>query len=72
MKLFTQSYARWRYQTLQVGNIVTKVLLYQIWCANEVCTGLNFIIKLFTTQYLNIFFTGVTRNGRILDKWLNL
>ena len=47
MKLFTQekeSYGRWRYQTLQVGNIATKVLLYQIWCANEVRTGLNFFL----------------------------
>ena len=45
MKLFTpekESYARWRYQTLQVGNIATKVLLYLIWCANEVRMGLNF------------------------------
>ena len=33
MKLFTpekESYARWRYQILQVGNIATKVLLYLI------------------------------------------
>ena len=44
MKLFTpekESYARWRYQTLQVRNIATKVLLNLIWCASEVCTGLN-------------------------------
>ena len=40
MKLFIPekgSYARWRYQTSHVGNkIATKVLLYLIWCANEV------------------------------------
>ena len=44
MKLFTpekENYARWRYQTLQVGNRATEVVLYQIWCASEVSTGLN-------------------------------
>ena len=45
MKLFNpekESYTRWRYQTVHVGNIETEVLIYQIWYANEVRTGLNF------------------------------
>ena len=40
------SNGRWRNKTLQVGNIATKVLLYLIWCANEVHTGLNFCFLL--------------------------
>ena len=46
MKLFTPekvSYGRWRYQTFQVGNIATKVLLNQIWCTSEACTWLNVV-----------------------------
>ena len=41
-----ESYSRWRNQILQVGNIATKVLLYLVWCANEVRTGLNFCFLL--------------------------
>ena len=57
---------------MQVGNIATKVLLNLIWCANEVRTGVKFllfIINLFTTG-IQHFFTGVTRNSQTLDKWL--
>ena len=49
--------------------MATKVLLYQIWSANEVRTGLKFLFFIIK-QDLNIFFTGITRNGHILDKWL--
>ena len=60
MKLFTpekENYARWRYQTLQVGNRATEVILYQIWCASEVSTGLNFCFLLYKClqQEFNIF-----------------
>ena len=57
---------------MQVGNKVTKVLLYLIWCANEVRTGLNFCFLLYIClqQDLNNFFTGVNRNSQTLDKWL--
>ena len=58
-----------RHCTLQVGNIATKVLWYRIWCANEVRTGLNFLLFIIQ-QDLNIFFTGDNRNCQTLDKWL--
>ena len=53
---------------LQVGNIATNVLLYLIWCANEVLIGLNFllfIIKLFTIGIQHFFHWNY-------QKWSNL
>ena len=51
-----------------LGNIATEVLLYQIWCASETCTGLKFSAFYYKSVFTSG--TGITRNGQIIDKWL--